>query len=534
MRRVLATTIFLTATTLAAEVREHSGHTKQANTVGTKEDVQFSSDISSLPVLKETELIYLKDGQTYSLRAYPVKQELNGTWIRRLSYNGMIPGPILRAPQGAKVKIILENGLDLETTLHPHGLRIPEKFDGVPGVGQSPIKPGEKFTYELNLDDAGTYWYHPHVRDDYTQDAGLYGMIIVDPREQGVLPTVDKEFYVVLDDLGATSAQRAYYVNKSTHTLMGRFGELPLLNGRVAANNPILTIDQGSRVRFFILNAANSRTFRFALSDTPVTLRGSDGGFFEMPETVKGVTLGPSERYTVDATFVHAGVIRLLNDKPSKPWTMGQIVVRKDPKAMKPSIEAAKQTKFGDWQKVLEASGKKPDYELKLTIEMDHAALPMTMMEHEEEKSQPTPGDPFFYRGRTSGIEWDDEMAAMNAKSNNNNVTWQIVDAGDSKTNMQINWKLKKGRLYKIRVVNDANSMHPMQHPLHFHGQHFAVTAVNGVSNKNLTWKDTVLIGKGDTVDLVLDASNAGRWMAHCHILEHIAAQMMMGFSVTE
>jgi suppressor of ftsI len=132
------------------------------------------------------------------------------------------------------------------------------------------------------------------------------------------------------------------------------------------------------------------------------------------------------------------------------------------------------------------------------------------------------------------GIEWDDEMPEMNEASNISNVLWKLVDDATGKANMDINWIFKRGQYSKIRIFNDPNSMHPMQHPIHFHGQRFLVAAVNGKVPTNLVWKDTVLVPSGATVDILLEASNPGEWMAHCHISEHIEANMMLGFSVVE
>ena len=132
------------------------------------------------------------------------------------------------------------------------------------------------------------------------------------------------------------------------------------------------------------------------------------------------------------------------------------------------------------------------------------------------------------------GIEWTDEMAAMNRASTDKTIVWQLIDTQTKATNMDINWQFKRGAFVKIRIYNDPKSAHPMQHPIHFHGQRFVVATVNGKRNRNLVWKDSALVRPGDTVDIVLEASNPGSWMAHCHISEHLHAGMMMGFNVSE
>ena len=130
------------------------------------------------------------------------------------------------------------------------------------------------------------------------------------------------------------------------------------------------------------------------------------------------------------------------------------------------------------------------------------------------------------------GIEWDDANKMMGSMSNVDNVKWKIVDRDTGKENTSINWTFEKDQPVKIRIFNDPNSMHPMQHPIHFHGQRFLVLSRDGAKETNLVWKDTVFIPSGQTVDILLDDSNPGMWMAHCHIAEHLEAGMMMKFRV--
>ena len=129
-------------------------------------------------------------------------------------------------------------------------------------------------------------------------------------------------------------------------------------------------------------------------------------------------------------------------------------------------------------------------------------------------------------------IEWEDNNSMMNVASNPEMMKWVILDEDTGKKNMDIDWKFKVGDKVKIKIENDRNSMHPMQHPIHFHGQQFLVLSINGKPNDNLVWKDTVLIPNGDTIEILVDMTNPGEWMAHCHIAEHLEASMMFGFKV--
>jgi FtsP/CotA-like multicopper oxidase with cupredoxin domain len=130
------------------------------------------------------------------------------------------------------------------------------------------------------------------------------------------------------------------------------------------------------------------------------------------------------------------------------------------------------------------------------------------------------------------GIEWEDTMQPMNIASSNRTVNWEIVDQRTGNVNENIDYKWKVGDKVKIRLFNDPKSMHPMQHPIHLHGQRFVVLTVDGVPNNNLVWKDTVLVPTGSTIDILMDVTNPGEWMAHCHIAEHLSDGMMFTFNV--
>jgi FtsP/CotA-like multicopper oxidase with cupredoxin domain len=135
-------------------------------------------------------------------------------------------------------------------------------------------------------------------------------------------------------------------------------------------------------------------------------------------------------------------------------------------------------------------------------------------------------------RNEAHKMEWEDEMGHMNATSTPGMITWKLVDQATGKANMDIDWAFKKGEVVKIRLLNNPDTNHPMQHPIHLHGQRFLVLETNGVKNENLVWKDTALIQTGDTVDILVEMSNPGKWMIHCHIAEHLEADMMLGFEV--
>jgi FtsP/CotA-like multicopper oxidase with cupredoxin domain len=131
------------------------------------------------------------------------------------------------------------------------------------------------------------------------------------------------------------------------------------------------------------------------------------------------------------------------------------------------------------------------------------------------------------------GIEWEDEMAEMNRATTTETMRWKLLDRTAGHDGLPVNWRFTAGQRVKIRLVNEMDSDHPMHHPFHIHGAgRFLVLARDGVPEANLVWKDTVLIPTGQTVDILLDVTNPGLWMAHCHIAEHMHSGMMFSFTV--
>jgi FtsP/CotA-like multicopper oxidase with cupredoxin domain len=134
--------------------------------------------------------------------------------------------------------------------------------------------------------------------------------------------------------------------------------------------------------------------------------------------------------------------------------------------------------------------------------------------------------------GINAPMDWNDGMAMMNWVSTGKEVRWVLRDPDTGKENMDIDWRFRVGDAVKIRVFNDPAASHAMQHPLHLHGQRFLVVSRDGVAATNLVWKDTAIIPAGETVDLLVDMANPGRWMIHCHVAEHLGAGMMGVFEV--
>src|SRR3990167_11288290 len=194
-----------------------------------------SSDTSGLPEAKHMEVVELKNGDTYNLTASFVQKKLGNRSYRMLAYNGSIPGPLIKVVQGSEVTINFKNDMDVKTLLHSHGVRMDNAFDGSQTT-QEEMEPGETFSYKLKFLDAGMYWYHPHVREDYEQELGLYGNYLVVPANQNYWSPVSREVALFLDDVLIEDGRINLSKGGANRTLMGRFGNVMLVNGEVDYN----------------------------------------------------------------------------------------------------------------------------------------------------------------------------------------------------------------------------------------------------------------------------------------------------------
>ena len=450
-----------------------------------------------------------------------------------LAYNGSIPGPTIRVAQGAEVTINFKNDTDIVTLLHAHGVRMDNAFDGSQ-LQQEEMKPGESFSYRLKFPDAGIYWYHPHAKEVYGQGLGLYGAFVVTPSDASYFPPVNREVPLFLSDLPIEDGAIALNKDTTSHSLMGHYGNVMLVNGEEKFT---FKAKAGEVVRLYVVNAANARPFNFAIRGLKLKLIGADSGGYEKASFVDSVILGPSERVIVDVSMPYAGVYEMQHMTPETTYLLGEILTDSD------RPEVSYEQEYGalkvnqsviqsiDPFRALFDSG--PEKHLVLTLDMGGNMMNMQGMGHGGHiMPDGTMMNGSMMSGSPDGIEWDDSNQMMNQMSNTDSIQWKLVDQNTGKENMDIDWVFKKGKPVKIRIENPSTSMHPMQHPIHFHGQRFLVVARDGVPQTNLVWKDTVLVKAGEVVDIVLDTSNPGIWMAHCHISEHLEAGMMLSFKV--
>lgn len=478
-------------------------------------------------------IVALKNGDTFSLTASIVRKTIAGHEMKMLAYNGSIPGPTVKVPKGAEITIHFTNRTDVATTIHSHGVRLDNAFDGVPDATQKIVGVGESFDYKIKFPDEGIYWYHPHAREDYAQELGLYGNYLVAPDSPDYWSPVNQEVPLIVDDILLENGAVAPFGNIADHALMGRFGNTMLANG---SDHWALSVKQGEVVRFYLTNAANTRVFNLTIPGAKIKRVGGDNGRYERETFVDSVLLGPSERAIVEVFFSTPGAFPIQHKTPQKAYSMGTIHVSAEKTAVSYAAQFQKLRANGEvtasLAKFRPSFDKPDDKSLVLTMDMagmggmNMGAMNMGggMMGGATNGTTAAQGD--------DKIEWEDSMAMMNQMATANMVKWKITDKTTGKSGMDIDWKFKVGDAVKIKIFNDTASMHPMQHPIHFHGQRFLILSTNGVKNDNFVWKDTTLVQKGDTVEILVDMENPGTWMAHCHIAEHLESGMMFNFQV--
>ena len=576
------------------------GHTGHA-------DEPFPTDTTGLELATDPETVEIPDGGAVDLRIAPVRKQLGDATVRMLAYNGSVPGPTLKVAQGSEVTVRVENRGDLVATVHWHGLRLDNRYDGTHET-QRPMEIGESFEYRLQFPDEGLYWFHPHIRQDYGQEMGLCGTILVVPRDPAYWAPAHRELVVTLDDVLIEDGRIApFSPTETTYAAMGRFGNQLLVNGE-----PSLTLDAdaGEVVRFYLVNTANTRVFNVAVRGGRMKLGGGDSGRCEREELVESVVLARSERAVVDVRFESAGEAALEHRTPERTYqlaaiTVGDGAVDRGPTAAFDTLRVNPEM-VAERHRIAPYRDREPDKTVAFVAEMEFEApegavvysCPMhpEVVSLEEGKCpecgmklMPTAGaivytcpmhpdvvseeqgkcphcgmklmpasavsagagDPHDHEhhhdhhhdhaehghhhdhAAAGGIEWEDDMVEVNRTTTPANTRWKLIDRSTGAENHGIAWRFKVGDRVKIRLVNEMDSDHPMHHPFHIHGAgRFLVLSRDGVEDPNLVWTDTVLVRTGEVVDILLDVTHPGRWMAHCHIAEHHESGMMFSFDV--
>ena len=284
----------------------------------------FPTDVDGLPEARSPEQVELKDGDELDLRIGPVAKRIGHDTVRMLAYNGSIPGPVLRVREGSEIAVNIENQGDMDATVHWHGLRLENRYDGTHET-QAPIRVGERFTARVEFPDPGAYWYHPHIREDYGQELGLYGNVIVEPADPDYWPPANRELALTVDDLLLEDGKVAPFSrSETTYVAMGRFGEVLLVNGETDLS---LQARPGEVVRFYLTNTANTRTFKVAMPGARMKLVGGDSGHVEHEQLVDDVVIAPSERVVVDVLFDKAGDLTIEHRTPNRSYSLATVHV---------------------------------------------------------------------------------------------------------------------------------------------------------------------------------------------------------------
>jgi FtsP/CotA-like multicopper oxidase with cupredoxin domain len=530
-----------------------------------QQDDLFTTETAGLPEVLGPDVTRLADGDRLDLRIGPVRKNIDGAELRMLAYNGSIPGPTLQVDQGSEITVQVRNDGDVEATVHWHGLRLENQYDGVPDETQVPIPIGGTYTCRVRFPDAGFYWYHPHIREDFGLEMGLYGTIVVEPADPSYWPAADRQLTLTLDDLLVEDGHIAPFRRSGpTFVAMGRYGNVMLINGETRFSGQAAA---GEVVRLYVVNTANTRIFNFAIRGARAKLVGGDSGRYERETFTGEILLAPSERAVIDVLFGTPGEVRLEHRTPDHVYDLGGFTVtdgapgaaagafeqlRTDPEltaehqAIGHDIEREpeKVLAFYSLMPLLYGGDATPAsaYACPMHPEVtatEPGTCPKCGMKLMPSNAPQAPAsepsqDAAHSHDHGDGLEWEDLMPGINRVSDSGNMIWQLIDRETGAVNGDISWSFTVGDRVKIRLVNEMDSDHPMHHPFHVHGAgRFLILSRDGQPEPNLVWKDTVLLRAGETVDILLDVSNPGLWMAHCHIAEHNQSGMMFSFDVS-
>jgi FtsP/CotA-like multicopper oxidase with cupredoxin domain len=414
-------------------------------------------------------------------------------------YNGTVPGPEIRVRQGERLRVEVTNALDEETTVHWHGIRVPNAMDGVPHLTQPPIAPGGTFVYEFDAVDAGTFWYHPHQRSFEQVGRGLYGALIVEEPDP---PRVDRDVTWVLDDWRLTQDAGIAGDFGNFHDLShaGRLGNTVTINGRLLDS---FEVAPGERIRLRLINAANARVFALDFADLAPQVIALDGQPVA-PHSPQGgrVVLGPAMRAD------------LILDCTGRPGARLPVVDR----AYEGNEFHLVDLVYGETP----LRGAPPDWPVTLT------ANPLP----EPDLTKARRHDVLFTGGmmgpmveRQMGLGGTGAMmgGGMMGMMHDRTGIWFVNGVAAEGHVLDPFLTLDK---YASHVIEMTNAT-AFDHPIHLHGHSFRVISRNGAPTRHREWQDTVMIAPTERVEIAFVADNPGEWMFHCHILEHQAAGMM-------
>ena len=445
----------------------------------------------------------------YQLKALASKASLledSGTLTDVWAYDGTVPGPIIRTKKGEEITIEFINLLDQPTSIHWHGIRIDNSMDGVSHLTQQPVEPGESFTYRFTPPDAGTFWYHPHNRSWEQLARGLYGALIVEGDES--TPAI-KDYTIIADDWrleNEGSLHEASFGAMHDWSHAGRLGNILTLNGKPYER---LSVQSNERVRLRFINTANARIMRFAIDGLDNWLVALDGQ--AVPPTLlgkEGMMLAPAQRadLIVDVKGDPGEEIAIVETSSEEKLVAGYLVC--DP--INSSVH-----KFGEKPMPLVANNiPEPDFR-------NVQALALTMSGGAMR---------FLSSGTYKGEQYDGRELARDHKQ-----VWAFN--GISGMPKEPFFRANSGETIELKLINET----AWPHSIHLHGHHFRILSRSLRGNEELnsmpeyetqSWRDTVLLERDEIVKIAFVADNPGKWMLHCHMLEHQAAGMGTWYQV--
>ncbi len=421
---------------------------------------------------------------SHSLYQEGDKAPLSELW----TYNKETPGPEVRIKRGERVRIKLVNKLDVPTTIHWHGIRIENAMDGVSGLTQEPVQPGGSFVYDFVAPDAGSFWYHAHHRSWEQVARGLYGPLIVEEPEQTF--DRDHEITMILDDWrldNTGTLQVASMGNLMDWSHGGRLGNWLTVNSQ---NLPSFTLRKNEQYRVRLINVCNARMLEIDPNKIGAKILALDGMPFATPEVHEGKSLviSPSQRVDLLVSTNSMKTFELEEVSTGRNVPIAKFVPQESDRKSNivPALPAA------NLPEPDLATGK------KITVRMSGGAM----------------GDMgnIVYQGKKLGNEdfrTTRQLWALNG----------IANLSDRPL-----FSVKKGETVIIETFNDTVFAHAM----HIHGHHFKI--IEGIDTAR--WRDTFLVLRSEKTKVAFVADNPGKWLFHCHMLEHAAAGMNSWFEV--
>lgn len=440
----------------------------------------------------------------YRIVAAPTRARLAGadqTETDVWAYNGTVPGSLVRLRQGKPVRLLVENRLDQETTVHWHGIRLSNTMDGVPGLTQSPIKPGESFVYEFTPPDAGTFWYHPHANSLEQLGRGLAGAVIVEEREP---VAVDRDLLWLFSDWRLTDEGRiaSGFGNRMEAAMSGRVGNTVTLNGRVSEAEPFRA---GERVRLRLVNASLARIMALRFPGHRPVVIAIDGQPCDPHEPAAGqILLGPAMR--VDLVF----------DLQGEPGERYDVI-----------DDFYNGLSYRVTQLAYD-QGTVRRHALDASLELPRNPLPEPDLASAARHTLTLQGGMMSMAGM-SGMNG---MMRGGMMGMGHGAVWAMNGlsmTGDGHAGMEPALTFERGRSVVLVLRNETAWWHPM----HFHGHSLRVLSRNGKRVPHRQWQDTVLMAPKDVIEVAFVADNPGDWMLHCHVIDHQMAGMMTVLSVT-